>query len=218
MRNPHPAFFSAAGTLLLALSCSACRGTLAEFNPSLQQPADLSEWVVDGSGAWSTADGKLVLHTAGVPGGPIRRPAALAVLSTRAFSRATIEAEVRSTASPEVRQRDLQIIVGYESPARFYYVHLAGITDAVHNGIFVVADADRRRIDSGTASPQLTDQGWHKVKLEWNGNAGTIVVWVDESAEPVLAATDTTIKRGRVGFGSFDDTGEFRNVRIVGRY
>lgn len=187
-----------------------------QLTPTLANSAEINAWTLDGSGAWKIVDNKLVLWTAGVPSGPIRRPAALAILRSEEFRRASVSVELRSTASPEVRQRDLQLIAAYQSPTRFYYVHLAGITDLVHNGVFLVAGADRRRIDSGTAPPQLPDQSWHRVRLDWDGALGTISVYVDDSHDPVLHARDSTLLRGRIGFGSFDDTGEFRNIRVTG--
>lgn len=175
------------------------------------------EWTVDGNGSWDFSDGVLVISKAGNPNMlPIRRPAALAVLQSQPLRRATVRAQLRSTAAVEVRQRDLQVIIGYQSPRRFYYIHLAGLTDAVHNGIFLVADSDRRRIDAGTGVPQLTDQEWHDVRVEWDGQSGRISVYIDGSAQPVLEATDNTLAEGRVGFGSFDDTGEFRAISVVG--
>jgi len=41
-------------------------------------------------------------------------------------------------------------------------------------------------------------------------------VFVDGSATAVLHANDTTIPSGRVGLGSFDDTGEFRRLAVSG--
>ena len=46
--------------------------------------------------------------------------------------------------------RDVQLILGYQSPTQFYYVHLSAKTDAVHNGIFLVNNADRRRSTNRT--------------------------------------------------------------------
>jgi hypothetical protein len=182
----------------------------------LKGPGALVEWSLDGSGAWTIADGKLVLEKAGKPAGPIRRPAALAILKTDPLRKVTLKAEVRSTAPQDVLRRDVNLVFGYESPSRFYYVHLSGVTDAVHHGIFLVADADRRRIDDGKGPPQLKDQNWHRVRLERDGATGRIEVYVDGSEAPVLVASDTTIRTGRVGLGSFDDTGEFRGIEIAG--
>jgi hypothetical protein len=186
------------------------------YRPQLAGPAALAEWSLDGSGSWTVYEGKLVLEKAGKPAGPIRRPAALAILKTEPLKQVTLKAELRSTAPQDVIRRDLNLIFGYESPSRFYYVHLSGITDAVHHGIFLVAGSDRRRIDDGKGRPQLKDQDWHRVRLERDGATGRIEIYVDGSKAPVLAASDKTIPVGRVGLGSFDDTGEFRKIEITG--
>ena len=94
-------------------------------------------------------------------------------------------------------------------------MHLAGITNAVHNGIFLVADADRRRLDQPDSVPQMKDQAWHRVRLERDPASGRIEIFMDGSTTPVLKATDTTIAAGRIGFGSFDETGEFRNIVVT---
>jgi hypothetical protein len=185
-------------------------------HPDLSAPNALTMFTLDGSGTWEIKDQTLILAKAGTPGGPIRRPSALAVLQSEPLVRATVQVEMRSTAPEEVKNRDLEIIFGYESPRRFYYVHLAGITDANHNGIFLVDNKDRRRIDDGTAAPQLTDREWHRVRLERDGDSGRIEVFVDGSEQPALHATDTAIRAGRVGLGSFDDTGEFRRFGVAG--
>ena len=122
----------------------------------------IADWTLDGNGTWDVAGGSLRLTKAGIPGGPIRRPAALAILKSRPFARLTLEAEIKSTAPVDLPVRDVDLIFDYESPTRFYYVHLAGITNAVHNGIFVVADADRRRLDEPDSVPQMKDQAWHR--------------------------------------------------------
>lgn len=187
------------------------------IKPTLDGAGRLAEWMLDGSGTWEIAGGRLLLVKEGVPAGPIRRPAALAILKSEPLSRVTVEAEIRSTAPVDLAVRDLNLIVGYESPRRFYYVHLSGVTDAVHNGIFIVADADRKRIDAGKSPPVLKDQEWHRVRLERDPANGRIEVYFDGSSTPALQATDTTIRAGRVGFGSFDETGEFRSIVVTGR-
>ena len=179
-------------------------------------PDTLSRFTLDGSGTWEVKDHLLVLTKAGTPAGPIRRPSALAILKADPLVRATVQVEMRSTAPEEVKNRDLEIIFGYESPSRFYYVHLAGITDPNHNGVFLVDNKDRRRIDDGTALPQLKDREWHRARLERDGSTGRIDIFVDDSKQPVLKATDATIPSGRIGLGSFDDTGEFRNLSVTG--
>ena len=186
------------------------------IRPDLSKSGSIANWHLDGSGSWRIDAGKLILSKAGVPSGPIRRPAALAILKTKPLLHVSVEAEILSTAAPDVARRDLDIVVGYESPARFYYIHLSATSDDVHNGIFLVNNADRVRIDSGKGKPQLTDFSWHRVRVERDGRSGRIAVFMDGSATPDLEAIDTTISRGLVGLGSFDDTGEFRNIVVKG--
>jgi hypothetical protein len=186
------------------------------LRPDLTKPENIEKWTMDGSGSWRMSGGMLVLHKAGVPAGPIRRPAALAILRTTCFRSVRVEADIRSTAPLPVVRRDLDVVFGYESPARFYYVHLSGISDSVHNGIFLVNNAPRVRIDSGKGKPQLTDSLWHHVRVERDGRSGRVSVFVDTSKVPVLEAVDSTITCGEVGFGSFDDTGEFRRIIVTG--
>ncbi len=174
------------------------------------------DWLSDGSGDWILSEESLVLKTAGTPSGLIRRPASVALLKNHLFGDVVIEGELRSSADPSVTRADLLLLFGYQSPTRFYYVHLSGITDGVHNGIFVVDDEDRRRIDDGSAAPQLADREWHHVRLERDPSSGRIAVFVDGADEPALVATDHTFASGAIGFGSFDDTGAFRRIVIRG--
>ena len=185
---------------------------------TLARPDSLDPWELVGSGTWASADGVLRLDKPGtpLPAGSIRRPAALAILKTPALTSARLDVDLRCTAPVDVVYRDLELIFGYASPTRFYYVHLAGITDAVHNGVFLVNDADRRRIDRGTTPPQLKDQAWHHLRLDWQGAAGRVEIFVDGSSTAAFDVTDRTIAAGRVGLGSFDDTGEFRGIDLSG--
>jgi hypothetical protein len=173
------------------------------------------EWDFDGNGGWTMRGDVLVLEKAGVPGGPIRRPGALAIRRGTPVGDVEFRVDVRSTAPPDLAVRDVLLIVGYQSPSRFYYIHLSAKTDAVHNGIFLVDDADRRRIDDGKGVPRLTDQAWHSVRVVRRVASGAIEVFVDAEERPVLAASDRTLTAGRVGVGSFDETAEFRRFEIV---
>ncbi len=199
---------------LATLAVSAATPTIVR--PDLGSPARLDDWTLDGSGVWDIAGAALRLTKAGTPGGSIRRPAAVAVLKSAPFTTLTLEAEIRSTAPVDLAVRDVELIFGYQSPTRFYYVHLAGITNAVHNGIFLVADADRRRLDEPTSVPQMKDAAWHRVRLERDPVSGRIEIFVDGASTPALRATDTTIPSGRIGFASFDETGEFRDIVVSG--
>jgi len=200
---------------LLVLPARGVAQVAATVTPVLS-PAHADDWMFEGSGTWGFEEGTLVLGEAGTPGDGIRRPAALALLKRPTFLNVTLEAEVRSTADPSVERADVLLVFGYQSPTRFYYVHLSGRTDDVHNGIFVVDEADRRRIDAGDGVPQLSDREWHRVRLNVQGESGRIEVFVDDAEVPGLVAVDQTIGPGLVGFGSFDDTAKIRSVFFWG--
>jgi hypothetical protein len=213
-RNHRPELVLLAVFAILSFDLAARQ--LTTVRPDLGSAQRLADWTLDGSGTWDVAANTLRLTGAGTPGGPIRRPAAIAILKSAPLTKLTLEAEIKSTAPVDLPVRDVELIFGYQSPTRFYYVHLAGITNAVHNGIFLVADADRRRLDQPDSVPQMKDQAWHHVRLERDPASGRIEIFMDGSTVPVLKATDTTIAAGRVGFGSFDETGEFRNIVVTG--
>jgi hypothetical protein len=186
------------------------------IRPNLNQSKDIDQWTLDGSGKWKIANRELILYKAGVPSGSIRRPSALAILKSKPFTNVIVEAQIKSEVDTSIIHRDLEIVVDYQSPKRFYYVHLAGTTDKVHNGIFLVDNADRRRIDSGKGKPQLKDKAWHHIKVIRNVKTGKIEVYTNDSDEPVLEAVDKTLLSGKAGVGSFDDTGFFKDIVVKG--
>jgi hypothetical protein len=176
----------------------------------------LRDFDLDGSGGWTVNGSVLVLAKAGVPGGTIRRPAALAILMSEPVGTMTFRAEVKSTAPADLAVRDVQIIFGYQNPTQFYYVHISAKTDAVHNGIFIVNNADRKRLDEPTSRAPLTDQAWHRIRLERDVQSGRVAVFFDDEKTPFLSVIDKTFTSGRVGLGSFDETAEFRNIELSG--
>ena len=209
---------SARGTLLAAaLACTAGAGaSRLRITPALDGGKALAQFELEEPSAWTIADGALVLRSAGTPAGPIRRPSRLAVLKSAAFGDVTLRARVRCDAPVKLKGRDVLLLFGYQSPTRFYYVHLSNETTYPHNGIFVVADADRKRLHEVAGEPRLHDREWHAVRLVRDVARGSIEVYLDGDAKPALAATDRTLLAGRVGFGSFDDTGAFTDIVVEG--
>jgi len=180
----------------------------------ISEELGLRDWELDGNGAWSVRGQSLILEKAGVLSGPIRRPAALAIFRDKLLTDFELQVDVRSTAPPDLAVRDVLLIFGYQSPTQFYYVHLAAKTDPVHNGIFLVNNADRRRLDDASAPARLIDQAWHRIRLERQSARGTINVFFGDDPTPLLSTTDRTLGSGRIGVGSFDETGEFRAFEV----
>jgi hypothetical protein len=152
-----------------------------------------------------------------------RRPFEYAVLTAGPrYSSVTIEAEVRIDTPVEITNRDIILIWDYRSDTRFQYAHLSSDnTIYPHNGLFTVDDADRLRIDdqwNGTygAPPAIKDDGWHKVRLTHCADTGETAVYLDGSRNPLITATDPVFASGRVGFGSFDNAGRVRHLKVTG--
>jgi hypothetical protein len=181
------------------------------------------DWTPLNPEKWEFRRGQAVLTTPGAaPPGP-RRPFEYAVLSAGpAFASSRTSAQVRLDTPVEVTNRDVVILFGYQSDTRFYYAHLS--TDNTiypHNGIFVVNDADRVRIDdqwdetlSRGAPPSISDTRWHGVRVTHCASSGEIAVHVD--GKLVMTAVDRTFGGGRTGFGSFDNIGRTRHFTTTG--
>jgi hypothetical protein len=138
------------------------------------------------------------------------------------FSNVRVDAKVRLDTPVEITNRDVIIVFGYRSDTEFYYAHVS--TDNTiypHNGIFVVNNADRLRLDdqwsqvmSRGAPPSIVDTKWHDVSVTHCADTGEIAVRVDGKLK--MTAVDTTIGGGRTGFGSFDNIGRTRHFRATG--
>jgi glucose/arabinose dehydrogenase len=184
-----------------------------------------ANWAPVTPSKWQFRGGQVVLAEAGVERPGPRRPFEYAVLTKGpVLGNVQIDAEVRLDTPVEITNRDVIIVFGYRSDTEFYYAHLS--TDNTiypHNGIFVVNSADRLRIEdqwdevlSHGAPPAITDAGWHHVRVVRCAESGETAVYLDGSHEPLMTTVDTTFGSGRVGFGSFDNIGRIRDLRVTG--
>jgi hypothetical protein len=147
---------------------------------------------------------------------PHRSPLNVSLLQNMVVSDFNLSARIQTT-TPEYGHRDCCIVFGYQDPAHFYYVHLGQKTDDHANQIFIVNGADRKKISTKTtAGTPWKDGVWHRVKVEREAKAGKIRVYFDDMETPAIEATDTTFGHGRLGLGSFDDTGKFDDIQVKG--
>lgn len=182
-----------------------------------------ADWAPVTPSKWRFPGDAVVLAEAGVARPGPRRPFEYAVLTTGpTFGSVRIDAELRLDTPTSISNRDVIIVFGHRSDTEFYYVHLSqDNTIYPHNGIFVVDNADRLRIDDQWnghvgAPPAVTDTAWHHVQVRHCTETGRISVHVDGAAEPLMTATDRTFASGRVGFGSFDNIGSMRDLTVAG--
>ena len=145
----------------------------------------------------------------------VRSPFNIALVAGQAFGDVTIDVEMQQSGR-EYGHRDLCVFFGHRGHDRFYYVHLATKADPHAHNVFLVDGAPRRAI--ATRTTEGVDWGasdsWHRIRVTRRG--ATIHVYFDDMETPIMVAEDATHGVGQVGFGSFDDEGRFRNVRITG--
>lgn len=126
-----------------------------------------------------------------------------------------LELRMHST-TKDYGHRDLCLFFGHRDPSHFYYVHIANQADAHANSIFKVNGEPRASIAKTRTEGTKWDDDWHKVRLVGDIESGKIEVFFDDRPSPIMTAVDKTFARGRVGVGSFDDTGQFDDIRLWG--
>jgi hypothetical protein len=182
--------------------------TLEVFDHTWSLPV-AADWKVDTEDSVSVL--RLVEHRGPLPGP--RRPIQFALADVPEYTRVTLEADVRPLGA------SLLIAFAYRDAAHFDYAHLSvdrAAKQPVHNGIFHVYGGERVRISSDRGPAAFSATGrWHHVKLTHDAVNGTVDVWVDGQALPALHAVDLSLGPGKIGPGSFDETGEFKNVTLV---
>ncbi len=127
-----------------------------------------------------------------------------------------LTADVQSTNSEGGDHRDLCFFWGYQDPAHFYYVHLGAKPDPHSCQIFVVDDAPRKKITEKASEGTPWTGDWHKVKVRHDVESGLMEVFFDDMQTPVMTARDKTFSWGRIGVGTFDDHGNFDNLKLRG--
>jgi DNA-binding beta-propeller fold protein YncE len=169
---------------------------------------DPAAWVWQGGGAETT----LVLRKPSQYKPKFRRPFNLAWFGGAEWDSFTLTCEARLD-SFNKGNNDVCIAFGGKGDSEFYYAHLGEKADGVHLQLHVVNNADRKAITTSRAEALPWEPGrWHSIKLVRDAASGSIKVWFD--GKPVLEACDKTFGKGRVGLGSFDDLGAFRNVVV----
>lgn len=198
-------------TLTIAALLSAC--AVSAFAEEQLKALDKT-WTVQQASDWAVADGVLQLKvSAEPPAGKPRRPTKYALLDSKPYKKVTVEAEVKRGG------RSVIIVFAYQDENHYNYAHISSDEAAkqnVHNGVFHVFNGERVRISSLDGPASLPTNDWTPVKLVFDGETGKVYVEVNGKRNPSLEAVDMSLRWGRVGLGSFNETGDFRNVKITG--
>jgi hypothetical protein len=176
------------------------------------QPFDPAGWKVK-----ETDQGKVYsqFEKKGSYNPPHRSPVNIALLKDVRVGDFVLDARVLST-HPEYGHRDVCLVFGYQDPAHFYYVHLGKKADERANQIFIVNAKDRAKISLTSTDGTDWDEKWHLVRIVRKTADGTIEVYFDDMAKPVMTARDTSFAWGQLGIGSFDDTSDWDDIKLYG--
>ena len=143
-----------------------------------------------------------------------RSPIHIAILKQYPLTDFAMDVELMSTTEPYGHQ-DLCLFFGFQSPEKYYYVHLAKEADMNAHNVFIVNEAARKNIAKETTKGvEWKKDTWHTVRLLRQASTGTIEVYFDDMTKPIMKASDKTFDTGFAGFGSFDDTGRFRRIKL----
>ena len=171
-------------------------------------------WTVERAADWSAAPDVLqLLVPREPPAGQPRRPQKFALAEAGPFRKVTVEAEVKRD------KRSVIIVYAWQDEGHYNYAHISSDAAAavnVHNGMFHVFNGERVRISPLDGPASLVDPEWTPVKLVFDGDTGHCYVEVNGKRNPSLEAYDLSLRFGRVGLGSFDETGSFRKLKITG--
>ncbi|HEY7158287.1 MAG TPA: hypothetical protein VH575_30320 [Gemmataceae bacterium] len=176
------------------------------------QPTDAAAWkVIDAGKGKSYSQFRQSKYKP-----PHRSPLNFALVKDLVAGDVVLEARARST-TKDYPHRDMCLFFGCQDAAHFYYVHLGKKTDDHANQIFIVNGAPRKKISTKTSDGTPWTDDWHHLKVVRRVADGGIEVYFDDMKTPVMTAADKTFLWGQVGVGSFDDTGDWTDVKVYGR-
>lgn len=145
---------------------------------------------------------------------PVRSPVNIALLSGQTYGDFILEGDFLQTGR-EYGHRDMCVFFGFRDASHFYYTHVATAADDHAHNVFIVDGAPRRKLTNRTTTGVNWGQNiWHRIRIERRASTGSIRVFFDDLTTPIMEAADTTFTQGKIGFGSFDDTGKIDNIRI----
>ncbi len=185
---------------------------------------DLSAWSLPSPDHWTIAsegasEGAsesgnrfLRLWKPGLIGEP-RRPLTYALRQDLCVSDFDLRVKVRRAG------KSMLITFGYQDTLHFYYAHLSADSGEhqVHNGLFKVDGGERFRIAGQGSPPALPDLKWQQIRVVRNAASGLMELWVGQDSKPRFRHIDGAFRFGRIGLGSFNETGDFDDLVLTGR-
>lgn len=212
------AVLPAAYALAQAAPPSTMNGLPLLYQEDFESGAD--GWTMTDSAAWEVVADEAENHALALKGSSdydpkVRSPRSIARIENIKVGSFVFDATLTQTGR-DYDHRDLCIFFGYNDPSKFYYVHMATRADPHAHSIFLVNDAARVSIAQERTEGVIWDDEPHRVRITRDADSGAIEVFFDDMAKPIMRTVDKTFTSGAIGVGSFDDTGQFDDIRIWG--
>jgi hypothetical protein len=216
--------FTGSVLLVLVAGCNeqagkgGCEGMPLVFETDFED-GSLNAWQATDPEAWRIENGNggrmLALYKQSNYKPKVRSPVNINLIKDVVVGSFVLELKMHST-TKDYGHRDMCVFFGYQDPSHFYYVHIANQSDAHANSIFIVDGQPRVSIAKTRTEGTKWDDKWHTVRVVRDVEEGTIGVFFDDEIEPIMNAVDHKLKWGKVGVGSFDDTGQFDEICLQG--
>lgn len=189
------------------------------YSQDFELPQVINDFEMTDSKAWKIGQGKsgkcLELFKQSEYTPEVRSPFNIAMIKDVLVGDFIFEIKLNQNGR-EYGHRDLCLIFGINNSANFYYTHIASKSDKHANSIFIVNDKPRTSIvakrTDGTNWGDINS--WHTARVVRKVSEGLVEIYFDDMTTPIMEALDTHFKSGYIGFGSFDDTGKFDDIKI----
>lgn len=187
------------------------------------EDGDSQEWEPNIPENWQISEERgIKLYQLTAPGiqGEVSAPTSWSLLKEFDVTSFIFTGRLQCASPVDNPHRDMVILFHYQDPTHFYYVHFSAASDDRHNIIGLVNGADRVKINKespGESIARLTDMRFHEFKVSCNAETGEIKAYLDDMRTPILTAQDKTFGHGLAGVGSFDDTGNFDDIKLWGK-
>ena len=144
----------------------------------------------------------------------VRSPYNIALIKKIEVKDFILDAKLQQTGK-EYGHRDMCVFYNFKDRSNFYYTHIASVTDNNAHNCFIVHDKPRIKISHQTTKGhQWSERTWHDLRLIREHKSGKIDVYINDLSKPIMRAVDKTFEWGRIGFGSFDDTGKISSIKL----
>ena len=186
------------------------------YSQRFAEPSSIGDLVCGNPTQWHYNAGGYVESTGASYKPPYRSPFSVAIVKSLQVQSFVMDVEMLQTSPDGDAHRDMVLIWSFISPTEFYYAHVSQDHDGVAHNILIVNKADRKAISKTfTLGYDWGMNVWKRLRVIHDVVSGAMAVYdLDAPSPPLLTATDTTFTGGYFGFGSFDNSGRVRNVKV----